>query len=399
MKVWDRRELLFFVALFLEVLAMLISLTTIPYMVNTDICNLFLRFLRYLGYILVLFKILLDTYDKKELLKTCCIILLLLGNALFVGNAVLCGFLFIWGAKNINFEKIAPIMLVWFLAGVIITIGGSQIGFIDDWSYFATSSRPRNAIGYFYPSHAASALLYTVLLFCYVFKQRLKVWHIVLIELLNYWQYCQTDSRTGFVLVLVIPVAFYLLKYLKKDIFGTVLGNILSMAFPISLVVSLFTSLAYHPTGNWQKLNSFLSGRLQLGHDALYDYGVHLFGQKIEWIGYGGLGHSVQELKGTYNYVDCSYIKILLENGIVIWVIFMLGFCIASIYAVRENNKYMALALAFVAGYSIIEPRLIEIGFNPFVLTLVVLIDNNKKMKRILKNKWKNRSQLHLTLS
>lgn len=39
------------------------------------------------------------------------------------------------------------------------------------------------------------------------------------------------------------------------------------------------------------------------------------------------------------------------------------------------------LALVFVAVYSIIEPRLITIGFNPFVLTLVALIEDSNPTK------------------
>ena len=35
----------------------------------------------------------------------------------------------------------------------------------------------------------------------------------------------------------------------------------------------------------------------------------------------------------------------------------------------------LALALSFVAVYSIVEPRLCEIGFNPFMLVLGILVD------------------------
>ena len=44
-------------------------------------------------------------------------------------------------------------------------------------------------------------------------------------------------------------------------------------------------------------------------------------------------------------------------------------------------SKYLLLALVFVAVYSIIEPRLITIGFNPFVLTLVALIEDSNPTK------------------
>lgn len=54
----------------------------------------------------------------------------------------------------------------------------------------------------------------------------------------------------------------------------------------------------------------------------------------------------------------------------------------ASVKALRENDKYLLIALSFIAIYSIIEPRLIEIGFNSFVLVLVVLVNNRYDGKK-----------------
>lgn len=123
------------------------------------------------------------------------------------------------------------------------------------------------------------------------------------------------------------------------------------------------------------KLNKLLSNRLYLGNNALHKYGVSMFGKQIKWIGNGGYGHTFTQFEGAYNYVDCSYIRILLDYGVVIFLLVMVGFTMAIRYTIEENNKYLMWALVFVGGYSIIEPRLIEIGFNPFVLMLVVLVD------------------------
>lgn len=66
-KIIDRKNLTFLIALFFEVFAMLISITTIPYMVDTENCNLILKLLRYTGYAIVLFKIFCDDYSSKQM--------------------------------------------------------------------------------------------------------------------------------------------------------------------------------------------------------------------------------------------------------------------------------------------------------------------------------------------
>lgn len=373
----EKKNFIFLVALFFEVLAMLISITTLPYMVDNDACNLVLKILRYIGYLIVTIKIFLDDYTTKEICLIIIIIMLLLLNSISVGgNAVLCLFLFVIGMKGIDFNKVARSMLVWFLIGLIVTIAASQIGVIENWSY-NSAGRERVSLGYFYPSHATSTIFYCVCLLCFVLGNKLKLWHVFLIEVFNIWQYKATDARAGTLMMLFVPIMFYLFKYIRGDINKKPIVKLFVLAFPVSALFSFFTAIFYNGQGLLLKLNSLISNRLYLANRALQEYGITLFGERIDWIGNGGVGHIKRSLEGEYNYVDCSYIKIMFDYGIVICAIVVVGFTIASIVAVKKNNKYLLLALSFVAVYSIIEPRLIEIGFNPFVLILVALIDTS----------------------
>ena len=111
------------------------------------------------------------------------------------------------------------------------------------------------------------------------------------------------------------------------------------------------------------------------------EYGVSAFGEEIKWIGNGGYGYVFTHFDESYNYVDCSYVRILLDYGVIFFVIVIIGFSLAARKAKQENDKYLLLSLAFVAMYSIIEPRLLEIGFNNFVLVLVSLIPKKRKYK------------------
>ena len=370
-------ELIYCVALFCEVAAMLVSMTTIPYIVDTDSCNQFLKLLRYSGYLIVCIKMVLDSYKEREFISLCAAILLLAINCLFATRVIFLTFLFIFGMKNLDLERMLKYTFQWMAIGCLLIILGSQLGIIANWGYDLDSARPRYAIGFFYPSHATSLIVYIALVYIALKKDSLKLWHIIVLELFNYWQYKQTDSRTGSALLLLIGVTFLIIKHYKKDFSKSIFGFFSVLAFPVCAVVSVLACYVYPASGIWLKINSFVTNRLEYGHRAIQKYGIHLFGNDITWIGNGGIGHIYADYKDEYNYVDCSYVKLLLENGILIWILIITGFTLAVFFAVKYNRKYLAVALAFSAVYSIIEPRLMELGFNPFILTLVVLFDHH----------------------
>ena len=129
-------------------------------------------------------------------------------------------------------------------------------------------------------------------------------------------------------------------------------------------------TMKYNDQGILKSINSLLSNRLYYSQYSMKTYGVHLFGQKIAWVGWGGYGHTTFQLTQTYNYVDTSYLKLLLENGILVWGVIMLGWTWTSVCAYKHNNIYLLLSLGILAGYCMVEQWLMNIGANPFVLML-----------------------------
>ena len=117
----------------------------------------------------------------------------------------------------------------------------------------------------------------------------------------------------------------------------------------------------YIPTdARWQKINSVLSGRLELGCFGWRDYGFSLLGTKIEWIGF-----SHNATAGAYNYVDCSYMQILLENGLIPLVIIIVVYTYIMYMAVKEKDFYLQTAVLLITAFSITEPRLLNLAYNP----------------------------------
>ncbi len=384
---YSKLELLFCVALFFEIFAMQLSLSVLPYMIQNF--DLILKLFRYIGYVIVMLKIILDHYKLKSFLAIACLMITLGIGSLFSERTLFLTFLFIYGMKGVSFDKISKNILICMSLCIFFIIFGSQIGLIENWHY-VQGSRYRYSLGYFYPSHVTSVWFYLVLLFCYIKKDSLKIYHVIAIEIINYWQYINTDSRTGSFLIALLVIVFYLQRFhYKKSILKVIYEFFLKSSFVICSLISVLACYMYRESEIFNKINSLTTNRLSLGHKAIVDYGISLFGKKIQWIGNGGVGHVFSISKvDNYNYVDCSYVKLLLEHGIIIWTIIIIGFSLVCITAINHNKKYMALALAFVAIYCVIEPRLIEIGFNPFILTLALLIDKNVVVKGKKKQKY-----------
>lgn len=96
-------------------------------------------------------------------------------------------------------------------------------------------------------------------------------------------------------------------------------------------------------------------------------YGVSLIGQDIEWVGF----NISETLTGTYNYVDCSYVKILLDHGILLLTVVLLAYGYILYQSVQKKEYYLTWIILIVLVFSITEPRLFDITFNPFFVLVM----------------------------
>lgn len=376
------REILFLFAVILKMLAQAITISVIPFMIGTNISNYIFKVMTYSSYLLVILSFFIDLkISLKELLKIVFLVMLTAVGSYFTGNELLLAFIYVYGLKKINIDKIfkrAGIIYIGVFAFIVL---GSLIGIIENWDFFAESNRPRWGLGYTYPTHTSSVLFMAVLVFCYIVKEKLNIWHVLCIEIINLWMFRYTDSRAGMILSAIAPVIMLLIKHMKRKTSESKIEWLLQWAFPVCAFTIIFLSLSYNGLGITEKLNSLLSDRLKLGGSAIHKYGIHLLGQRIAWIGQGGMGHTQTVLAGEYNYVDTSYIKMLLENGVIIWGVIMIGWTNTCIKAYKNNNRYLLWALAFLAVYCMIEQWLMNLGANLFLLYLAYNIYNPRKSK------------------
>ena len=193
---------------------------------------------------------------------------------------------------------------------------------------------------------------------------------MVLLAALNIWQFSYTDARAGTALVFLLLAGMWMIRYpwVKQTMNAL---PVLRYSSIICVFVTLFITWLYmsDPSG-LQWMDKLLTGRLTLQRAAIQNFGIHLLGQRITWIGNGGTGYTQTYVGISYNYVDSAYIKILLDQGILVWLMVVLGFSGLNYYAGKKQDHYLLFAMAVLGIYFTVEQWMINPGYNPFFVLL-----------------------------
>ena len=164
--------------------------------------------------------------------------------------------------------------------------------------------------------------------------------------------------------ILVIVGIIKIFKGLRKNNVIYKAGVVLIV--PVMSGIMIYLSLFYNEQVQWMSnLNKIISGRLTLGYNAFETYGIRLLGQPIQWV--GGAREYIKD-SGKYNYVDSSYIQILINYGIIIFVLICLLFVALGWKAAKTNDIYLMLILVTIAMHSALDPQLLWMAFNPFIM-------------------------------
>ena len=391
---------LFYLSYSIYALAVIANTTVLPYVIGASAFSTFTKIVRYIAYLLIVIKIIGDHYKLRQLILFGCIGLLFLFAGIKCGNNILItSYLFILGVQNLNFEKILQFCMVLMTLCMIIVVSMSVIGILPNW-YYLVDDRERWCFGYIYPSYLSSAFFYIMVLSLTVKKHKINLLETIIVEVINLIIYIISDSRAAFYLLSCVIIVYWLIdKVPVRSRFRSAVRFVSVLTFPICTCVSFIVSTLYGKYTIIDKINIVLNNRPKMAHQALQEFGVSLWGQEIKWIGYGGLGYIYDNLPGEYNFVDNSYMKILFDYGLVILLIVVICFTFGVWSFSCQKNDALCLALMFVAIYSVIEPRLMEFGYNPFILSICTALITISKMiknnKFVLKSKVKYEAGLH----
>lgn len=283
-------------------------------------------------------------------------------------------FLYIFSARRIPFPKIADVSLkISFVTMAFIVFSG-YLGIIDN-VVAHKSGRIREYLGFSYTLYPPGIMLNMTALYIYIRKSRLTVRAAIFWGALNWYVYYMTDSRISFVLAELLLVAALLMKWLPKLVEKVqALWAVMASSFAVFAGGSLFMTIIYNSAVPWmRRLNSAMEGRLNLGKRSLTTHGINFFGQRIEWIG-NGLNVDGELDVGTYNYVDCLYVKILQRYGIIFTLALIVLLTWAMFRLWKRKEYHILLISASVAAHCVLDDLSFSLHFNTFWIAMGVAL-------------------------
>lgn len=377
----SRDEFLFFIALGVYISEQIFEYTAYGYAAREagGPILLLLKLIRYGCYFICCLKILISSYHQKYFLIELSALILCFIVAVFAEKQLLFWFLFIWASQGTNRDTLIRLVISLQVFWLVLMLTLSFTGVVENYSRF-TDGRMRYFLGFGWTTTAPILFLFVVWQYFYLKSGHMKVHQglgILLIGTVLYWF---TRTRMAyFMLCITICVFFVFNLHVFKTFFESLRRTPLRQLFVvIPWLCTLVSCVAVYFYGQnipiMEKLDALLSNRLEMGYQGFENFGVTLFGQYIKWVGF-----SLAETEGVYNYVDNSYLNILFNWGLLVLLVILFVYSLILYNACKENNISLMLIITFICIFSLTEPRLLNLMYNPFLF--FILADDKSKVK------------------
>ncbi len=297
---------------------------------------------------------------------------------------------YLFCGRDVSFERIARVTVIVSSFMLLLIIASSQMGLITNYIMDPGSDREREFIGFYYALYPAAYLTNIISLEIYLKKEKIRLFELILFFMISYWVYVKTNSRLSFLMtaaVILLGMILKIMTYLAKTRsyrFNPVKGAaylLTSMSFIICCIGSLWMQIAYNPSSAWMnKLNDILTGRLYYGHESFAQYGISMLGQSIAWVG-NGLDTTGEKMTGDYLYVDCSYLQVLQQYGILFFLLMMVLLTLTVAVCCYYRRYVLVLLLVSIAVHMMIDDLILHLWYNAFWFVTAQIILNHKVWK------------------
>lgn len=364
-------ELLFFLGYMIYLGKFVWASTMFPF---PDIVN---KLCLILSIVLIGLKIILyDKYDLSTLLKVGAIIVcsIMIFISTRYTNAMFWIFL-VMGAKNINFRKLLKVYFVVTSTIVFLAVCSSIVGVIENLQYSTATRGIRNSFGIIYVTDFAAYVFFLFLAFFYLKGSELKLIHFAVAILACGLVYYFCNARVDCICILLIIFIFGVQTFFNsikynfrrlKSLWFLLWDKFGAFVMPFFALLSIIVTYCYSSENTvLNAMDIVFSHRLSLGKQGFDNYNITLFGQQVNMNGMGGS----TILPDDYFFIDCSYVNILLRQGIIFLIILIAAYIIVCYK--NKNDIYFLFAIALVAVNCVIAHHIIEVSYNPFAYALL----------------------------
>ena len=288
------------------------------------------------------------------------------------------------GAYGVSFRKIVKVYCGIGIPFLLFCIVSSQTGLVfdyivQDWD----GVRPlRHSFGIIYPTDFAAHVTYLVLGWGWLRGRKLTWAELGAFAFCTWAVYHFCNARAGTVSLLVFTVLCVCTKLFEQFVHWdslrpalqkglSVAGKAIQMLsghaiLLLSIVMIILTAL-YDESEFMNKIDLLLGTRLSLGKRAFIQYGIKVLGQVIYM---KGDGYSFDSSSDYYFFIDSSYIKMLVCYGLVVSILIWMSYTLLGHRAIKKKDIYMIWVIGVIGLHCTMEHHLIEIAYNPFLISL-----------------------------
>lgn len=277
------------------------------------------------------------------------------------------------GSLNVNLDKLILKNLIFKLALFIYIYHAQMTGNVDI-QYFYRDGIIRNALGFNQPNALGFFLLSFFIEFVYLKRKNLKIINILVLFFPIIYFMINAGCR-GAIISLFIFVLFILIMLLKNRIVKDKeskekrrMFNWLIPIFSILTLVSFYITYEYMSGSNLAIiLDDFFSERFYLQSLFLKLYKISIFGTEIFY----------------FDTLDNVYIRVLLNFGIIVWILYMFIYYIIVKCALEKKDIVMLIIVFVFMIYGLMEWYIVRPGLNIFLIYFSSSLINMKNKKEI----------------
>lgn len=292
---------------------------------------------------------------------------------------------FILGARNVSFKRI--IKLYFYISCIALTciITYALLGIIANYTFHQQGRSIRYALGIIYPTDLSAHVLFIMLAHCYLHFEKINIRYYLGYSLISVVMLVVTNGRLSFICECLMILSCLIAKAATR---GYTLSRMVAVCYwmftPICALTIWLMSYTFSPHSVLlSRINTALSGRLSLGHQALHN-GVTFFGKYIKENGFGGAtgvklfkNYSIQK----YFFIDSSYLRLFVLYGLLMTVVFIVIMTIIGINATWYRNYGLLIAVFVLSVNCMFEQHLLEIAYNPFLLSLISIVNESNHLE------------------
>ena len=388
-----RCEFVYYVTLFIYLILLFIPQTELRVSISSTVDKL-LQIARYGCYLLFVLKIAMTHFYRRSFLLSAlfCFACIMLCVLMSSQNKLLFFTMAIIAAYDCDAYRTLNTATIAYTLGLCVTLLLCAVGVFQN--QILDASRGRYNLGFNWVTLAPIYFLFISMGYTIWRDEKITWIEIILLELFAVLLYKATDTRLAF----LINTVYLLIILVQRCIFKFSWHILHSLgiwvcALPAAVFLGVLVVQILYTPGSpmWDQLNSMLSGRLSLGEKNFNALPVTLFGQVIEWKGFS-LGEGLLTIDETYAYnnVDCSYLRILFDYGVVGLLLTLWVYTLGIYHAFKENASLLVWAYMIVLVFCITEQWMMELAFNPLPLLALAEV----KQRNILQQAAERRTKI-----